>query len=224
MSTSYTLGVDLGQARSYTAIVLLAHETVDHPTYDAIHLQRFPLGTAYPEIVDRIVTPLETAPLRGNTIVAVDAGSVGAPVLDLLRPRLPRGIRLRPIEITGGKEVNTVNGKTTVPKSAIIATTQILFQNHRIRIAASCPAAPDLAEELRSYTITINDNGHPTYRAAHNDGNDDPILALGLAAWTAENTSRGNVFTTYVPRGIIPTLNADTRAAMGYGPLDDRDF
>jgi hypothetical protein len=223
MSTSYTLGVDLGQARNYTAVVLLAHETVANPTYDVVHLQRFPLGTAYPEIVDRLVAPLETAPLHGRTTVAVDAGSVGAPVLDLLRPRLHRGIRLRPIEITAGKEVNTTNGKTTVPKTAIIATTQILLQNRRIRIAANCPAGHDLAEELRSYTITIGDNGHPSYRPAHSDGHDDLILALGLASWTAENTSRGNTFTSYVPRGIIP-LSTDTRGAMGYGPLDDRDF
>jgi hypothetical protein len=214
MSTRYTLGVDLGQAQNHTARVLLAYEPVAHPVYDAVHMERFKLGTQWDEIVDGIAAILETEQLRGNTTVAGDAGGVGAPVLDILEQRLPRGSRLKRIHATGGTNVNTENPKITVPKTDIVATTQILFQNRRIRIAAACPAAKDLAEELRSYTVTINENGHPKYRPAHTGGHDDLVDALGLAAWTAENTGRGNTFTSHVARRVIPILSEDTRGAM----------
>jgi hypothetical protein len=214
MSTAYTLGLDLGQARNYTAVVLLAHERVTEPVYQVVHLQRFKLGTPWDEIVERTATPLETAPLRGNTTVAGDAGGVGAPVLDMLEKRLPRGTRLRRIQITGGTNVNDGNPTITVPKRDIVATTVILFQNRRIRIAADCPAAHDLAEELRSYTVTIDAKGHPTYMPAHGGVHDDLVSALCLAAWTAEKIGRGNTFTTHVPRGDIPIYCADTREAM----------
>jgi hypothetical protein len=215
ISGSFTLGVDLGQARSYSAVVLLAHERVPDPIYTLVHAQRFPLGTSFSEIVNRIVAPLQAPPLLGHTTVAVDAGGIGAPVLEQLKPRLPRGTPCRAIELTAGHSVNTAKGKTTVPKSDLIATTQILFQNHRIRIAADIPAAAELAEELRSYTITINENGHPTYRPAQNGGHDDLVLALGLAAWTAEHIRGGTTLTSYVPRGEIPLLSSDTRGALG---------
>jgi hypothetical protein len=215
ISGSFTLGVDLGQARSYSAVVLLAHERAPDPIYTLVHAQRFPLGTSFSEIVDRIAAPLAAPPLLGRTTVAVDAGGIGAPVLEQLRPRLPRGTSCRAIELTAGSSVHTAKGKTTVPKSDLIATTQILFQNRRTRIAAGSPAADELAEELRSYTITINENGHPTYRPAQDGGHDDLVLALGLAAWTAEHTRGGTTFTIHVPRGEIPLLSDDTRRAMG---------
>ena len=215
ISGRFTLGVDLGQAHNYSAVVLLEHERVPDAIYTLVHAQRFPLGTAFSEIVDRIVTPLAAPPLLGRTTVAVDAGGIGAPVLEQLKPRLPRGMTCRAIVLTGGSNVNTANGKITVPKSDVIATTQILFQNQRIRIATGIPAAAELAEELRSYTITINENGHPTYKPAQDGGHDDLVLALGLAAWTAEHIRGGMTLKSYVPRGDIRVLSDDTRRALG---------
>jgi hypothetical protein len=215
ISGIFTLGVDLGQARSYSAVVLLAHERGRDPIYTLVHAQRFPLGTSFSDIVDRIVAPLAAPPLLGRTTVAVDAGGIGAPVLEQLKPRLPPGTPCRAIELTGGSSVHTAKGKTTVPKSDVIATTQILFQNHRIRIAAGTPAAAELTEELRSFTITINENGHPTYRPAQDGGHDDLVLALGLAAWTAKHIGGGNTITTYLSRVEIPVLSEETRQAMG---------
>jgi hypothetical protein len=214
MSGIFTLGVDLGQAGSYSAVVLLEHENVADPIYMLVHAQRFPLGTTFIEIVDRIVAPLAAPPLLGHTTVAVDAGGTGAPVLEQLKPRLPRGTSCRAIELTAGSSVHSAKGKTTVPKSDVIATTQILFQNQRIRIADGIPAARELADELRSYTITLNENGRASYRPAQSGGHDDLVLALGLAAWTAEHTSSGTL-TSHVPRGRIPLLSDDTLRAMG---------
>jgi hypothetical protein len=153
-------------------------------------------------------------PLLGRTTIAVDARGIGAPVIEQLKLQLPRGSHCRAIELTAGSSVHTAKGKTTVPKSDVIATTQILFQNHRIRIAAGAPAANELAEELRSYTVTINENGHPTYRHAQHGGHDDLVLALGLAAWTAEHTRIRTPAKVYVPSVDIPHLSETTRRAM----------
>jgi hypothetical protein len=215
ISGIFTLGVDLGQARNFSAVVLLEHERVPEPVYTVVHAQRFPLGTSFGEIVDRIVAPLASPPLLGRTAVAVDAGGIGAPVLEQFRDRLPRRTPCRAIELTAGSNVHTAKGKTTVPKTDLIATTQILFQNQRIRIAAGSPAAHELAEELRSYTVTIHENGHMSYRPAQSGGHDDLVLALGLAAWTAEHTRAGATPTIHVARGDIPLLSDDTLRAMG---------
>ena len=53
-----------------------------------------------------------------------------------------------------------------------------------------------------------------SYRPAQSGGHDDLVLALGLAAWTAEHTSSGTL-TSHVPRGRTPLLSDDTLRAMG---------
>ena len=54
MDLRYTLGLDLGQAKDYTAVAI-GQWVRDEPPYtvDVRHLQRFPLGTSYPVIVDQ---------------------------------------------------------------------------------------------------------------------------------------------------------------------------
>ncbi len=48
----YTVGLDLGQAKDYTALcVLERHGEAEQAVFHARHLERFPLGTSYPAIV-----------------------------------------------------------------------------------------------------------------------------------------------------------------------------
>ncbi len=55
MDLRYTLGLDLGKAKDYTAVAI-GQWVRDEPPYtvDVRHLQRFPLGTSYPEIVSKV--------------------------------------------------------------------------------------------------------------------------------------------------------------------------
>src|ERR1041385_4593586 len=61
----YYCGLDLGQARDFTALTILEqHGSGPESVFHARHLQRFPLGTAYPTIVTEVVKILQREPLR----------------------------------------------------------------------------------------------------------------------------------------------------------------
>ena len=53
---SHVLGVDLGQAADYTAICLIRSDAAPKGgrKHDLIHLERCPLGSPYPKIVERV--------------------------------------------------------------------------------------------------------------------------------------------------------------------------
>ena len=80
MDLRYTLGLDLGQAKDYTAVAI-GQWVRDEPPYtvDVRHLQRFPLGTPYPVIVGKIEDMLNRAPLCGECDLVIDATGVGRP-------------------------------------------------------------------------------------------------------------------------------------------------
>jgi hypothetical protein len=213
-TTLYTLGVDLGQAHDHTALVLLAHPAGAEPVYQVVHAQRFPLGTPYTQIVERILAPLAEPPLTGRTTLAVDAAGPGTAVLEQLTPRLPRGTRSYAITITGGTTATTTETGITVPKTDLITTTQLLFEQRRVGIAERTSGAADLIDELSAYTVTLSAGGHASYHPAQPSGHDDLVLALALACWTAEHKKPPRPLRSYVPRQTIPTLAFDTLNGM----------
>ncbi len=103
----YTLGLDLGQAKDYTALcVLERHGEGVQAVYHARHLQRFALGTPYPAIVVSVAEMLKEPSLSKERVrLAVDETGVGAPVVDLFR-QARLNAALYPIHITGGSSIN----------------------------------------------------------------------------------------------------------------------
>lgn len=211
---SYAIGIDIGQINDPTAVVVLQFETLTRElVYQLVHAQRFPLGTNYLDVVERLATRIGAPPMQGHTTVAIDATGVGKPIVDLIRPKLPRNARLHAIWITGGINVGHENGKTTVPKRDLITTTQLLLQNERLRIAPDSIDAEALIQELVNYRVTITDAGNDTYSPWRERDHDDLVLALAIAAWTAENHPYRPA-RTFVSRGEIPVLSSRTLAAM----------
>ena len=101
------IGVDLGQQRDYTAIIvtervfvptgrtvrqefwhrgLEAYRLAEVPEtvgeYRVRHLERPPLGTPYTDVTARVVELVKA--LGSNPVLAVDATGVGRPVIDML--------------------------------------------------------------------------------------------------------------------------------------------
>ncbi len=72
--------IDLRAARREVEAKL---EPLPEPAYEVRHLERLPLGTSYPEVVEQVRTLLDTPPLKDNTELAIDATGVGAAVVDL---------------------------------------------------------------------------------------------------------------------------------------------
>ena len=77
----YALGLDLGQVRDHSAIVVVEQVTscfdleaegyirLQAPEYRVRHVERFPLGTTYPAIVDGVEETLADPALTGKNLV-----------------------------------------------------------------------------------------------------------------------------------------------------------
>lgn len=208
----FTVGLDLGQARDYSALAVLEETAVEvgtrvgahaqrspvtgrverwpervpvsEPRYAVRHLERFERGTRYPAIVERTRTLLGTDPLQGAALV-VDATGVGRPVADLFDAA---GLRPVAITITGGNAVTGAGGGLHVPKRDLASTLQVLLQAGHLTIAAGLPEAATLQRELLAFRVKINlATGHDSYEAWREGDHDDLVLAVGLACWYARH-------------------------------------
>lgn len=215
----YFAGLDLGKQADPTALAILAREPAassdgsvlldaagrDVRRFDVVHLERFPLGTPYPAVVDRVADLIRRpeiqppahpphllaidAPSREPPVLVVDATGVGLPVADLLRARgLP--CKLIPVWITAGTTPSLGKGVVNVPKSVLVSVAQSLFQTGRLRIVPTLPLAPLLREELQNFQEKITPAANLTFEARSGQ-HDDLVLAVAIAAWAGMNMPRG---------------------------------
>jgi hypothetical protein len=198
----YFVGLDLGQAADYTALAVLEKtETLEaHPPrtvvrkYAVRHLGRFPLGTAYPVVVARVVALVARPPLAGCTL-SVDPTGVGWPVVDLLRQARPRAA-VHPILITAGHQVTRDAGVHHVPKKELVSTLQLLLQAGWLKVASALAEAPTLVHELLTFQVKVTASAHATFGSWRENAHDD----LVLAAWLGERRHRLHLL---VP-GVVP--------------------
>jgi hypothetical protein len=199
MPEQYFVGLDLGQSQDYTALSILERKDRKPFTYDARHLQRFPLGTSYPDIVAKVSDMMRRAPLVDNADLVVDATGVGRPVIDLFN-----NARLRPVAVTimGGSTVTEEKSRVfRVPKRDLVINLQVLFQQGRFRIADALPDSQTLLNELINFKVKITTSAHDTYEAWREGIHDDLVLSVALAAW-------------YGQRGLGPALKLVALSGM----------
>ena len=103
------IGADLGQAQDPTA---LAVAEVHLPDIHIRHLERLPLGTPYPAVIERITTLVKNLP---DAALVVDATGVGRAVLDHMAELDPV-----PVTITGGRYTSYDGTMWRVPKKALL--------------------------------------------------------------------------------------------------------
>ena len=189
----FFVGLDVGQSRDYSALAVLDRPASSHrPAYALRHLQRFRLGTPYPQVVQAVVRLLETPALSG-AFLAVDRTGVGRAVVDLLAERLQgrADCRLVAVTITGGNAAKAGDGGASVPKRALVGALQALLGTGRFRIASGLAEAPTLLRELEAFRVKLSDSGHESFEAGRAGAHDDLVLACALAAWVGENAPTG---------------------------------
>jgi len=184
----YFLGLDLGQKRDHSAVVVV--ERIDHrrafqgTSFEKIlvkYAERMPLGTPYPRIVERVKAIVQCDELGGNCALAVDATGVGAPVVDMLRAaRL--GCELNAVVITGGERGS---GNGTVPKQDLMAELLVLLENGQLKIARM-KETERLMRELGDVRMSVNGSGRVRLGADGSGEHDDLVIALALACWRAK--------------------------------------
>jgi hypothetical protein len=213
----FFVSLDLGQSNDSAALgvlqrtvsagdtcpVLFARPELVH--FDLRHLQRFPLGTRYPDIVAGVADLLDSLALRfvgvGVELVFDNTG-VGRAVGDLLRVlpvfRRVRGpgdgfCRLLPVNVHGGDAVThrAASDIVGVPKRDLIAAAVVLFQCGRLRIAERIPERETLVRELVNFRRRVSAAGGDSYG---NDGklakHDDCVTVVALSAWAAQRDRR----------------------------------
>lgn len=191
----YFIGLDLGQARDFTAIAVLEHKPMpvgrSLVTYQyeirtrraLLHLERLPLGLEYPAVVEHVSRLVMRPELGRAATLVVDATGVGRPVVDLLR-RAALPCRLLPVTITsGGHDSRQSTGYYTVPKHDLIAGLLILFQRRELAICGRLKETKTLLHELGNMRVKISAQGRETYGVWQNGEHDDLVLAVALACW-----------------------------------------
>lgn len=175
----FILGLDLGQAQDYTALVTVEQKDDRH---DVVDIKRYPLGTPYPAIVASVQEMLAQPTLRDAALV-VDATGVGRPVVDMFRAD---GCTPTPVMITGGTHAHRDdNGYWLVPKKELVSAVQVGLQTGTLKIARSLERAQMLAQELTQFQTKITTAANDIYGAWREGQHDDMVLALALALWYA---------------------------------------
>lgn len=195
--SSWAVGVDIGQARDPTAVVIVERITGVHaranaphyigpipryrPVYRIRHMERLPLGTPYPTQVRAVIDRLERAPLdKLKPRILLDYTGVGRPVFDMFRQAgLLRG---EAITITGGRETTETEFGFSVPKVTLVSRLQALLHSGDLRIPRALPDAAVLTRELQEFRVKYTDAGNATFNAREGE-HDDLVLALAIAVF-----------------------------------------
>lgn len=204
----FIVGVDLGQSRDFTAIVVaerrpaptgrrlsdwrergldVAEEYAEH--YAIRHIERPPLHTPYPEIVERVKAIVTRPEFVDDTDLVVDQTGVGRPVIDAMRYA---DLNPRPVTITGGdaEATDKETGGWRVPKRVLVSRMQLVLQERRLHVADSLALAETFVREMDAFKVKITANARDTYEAGgwREGAHDDLVMAAGLALWWGERT------------------------------------
>ena len=198
-TTRYVAAVDLGQSMDPSAACVL--EVKDYQELAAetkrpeqkrrfaiVHLQRWPLGTAYLKVADDLAKLMKDTPCLCRADLVVDASGCGRPVLEMLEGK---GIvkSLRGVVITAGlSESYGDDGIYRVSKAILISTMQVLLQTRTILFADGLPETKTLVKELEGYRTCITPSANQIWNAREGE-HDDLVLAVCLAAWWGKRMS-----------------------------------
>src|SRR5215469_10124358 len=138
------------------------------PIFQCGYLERLPLNTTYPGIVQHTRRLFQKQPFLGRTELVLDLTGVGRPVYDLFQNE-----GLRPVRVTittGGEETVDDRGIHHVAKMILVSQVQALLHDGRLQIQKDLADAP------------VTDSGRWTF-GARAGAHDDLVLALALAVW-----------------------------------------
>jgi hypothetical protein len=193
----YFVGLDLGMSGQFTSLALLQRLRLSpqdppelyRPAYQLRHLQRFPLGTSYPNVVAKIVSLLGIPPLSGADLI-VDQTAVGRPAVALLEDGLRNKVNccLWKVTMVSGPATSLGTTSIHIPKTELVGTLQVLLQGRRLWIARDLPEADLLVRELENFKLKLVLPREDTMELWREGPQDDLVFAAALAAWVGEQT------------------------------------
>jgi hypothetical protein len=205
--SGFTVGLDIGQTNDPTALAAVEDAGGDPGRYHLRHVERFELGTSYPEIAEKVAElmqrdaltvaeterrrhgkAVETSRTEISPTLVVDATGVGRPIVEMLRNE---GLYPKSIWITGGDSVSSDGSEYRVPKRELASTVQALLQSERLKFARNLPLRDVLVDELQKFRAKIDlDTGEASFEHWRERDTDDVVLALACALWYAKRIGR----------------------------------
>jgi hypothetical protein len=213
---TYVAGLDLGQARDFTALAILERTRPGDPSpADAetfrVHqtwsgIETIPVRPARAKrertyalrhlerfalgtsypAICARIVEMFQEPPLAGTRLVVDQTGVGRAVVDMLRRARPQAT-ICPITITAGHAAVPDGGGWHVPKKELVSELQVLLQSRRLQVARGLLLAPVLVKELQSFQVKITANAQETFAAWRERDHDDLVLAVAMAAWVGEH-------------------------------------
>lgn len=198
----FIVGLDLGQARDYSAIVVAERDAARDPaTYQIVHIGRTK-DVLYPAIVQAVKGRIAELKIVGahprfprdprlqpRITLALDYTGPGRPVADQFA-EADIDAQLVMVSITGGEHVTRgEHGDYRVPKRDLASVVQTLLHSKRLTIAKDQALTPTLSDELHNFKAKISLSGHDSYGAGadwRSGNHDDLVLAASLALWYGE--------------------------------------
>ena len=196
LKREFFIGLDLGQRRDRTAFAILEVADIASQHRSAVtfaperttrrvirHLERVPVGTPYPDVVEKAIRIAGKLANAAPTNLIVDATGGGIPVADSLRQPAAKW-RLAPVIISAGYRDTYVDGFWRVAKQDLIGRLQLAFDFGEFQIEASLPETETLVQELTAMRGFERKRGRTI--EAPGSAHDDLALALALAWWGVE--------------------------------------
>ena len=211
----FAIGIDLGQVRDYTALVLLQRiEPVDNPSGDGMLVQphyhlrqvkRFPRRTETPAVITYLENLMNRPTLKGRVALIADASGMGGPIVQQMKRH---GLGTIPMIITGGAQANGYN----VPKANLVMRLKLLLEQRRLKIPMTLKLLRELVEEFTNFKMGYTPSRHATYSAA-SGYHDDIIIALALACnYFERRPAPMMIHATILPgvgARVLPEVNLD---------------
>jgi hypothetical protein len=202
----FYLGVDPGQSIDPTALAIIERIADPaggkKPVYRCGHLERLPLATPYPGVMQHVRRLISREPFLGHSELVLDLTGVGRPVADLFQAE---GLRPVKVSITAGdNETRNEHGIWHVAKLLLVSTVQALLHDGRLQIQKDLPEAPVLKVELEDFRASVTDSGRWTF-GARSGAHDDLVLALALALalWRASRRAPMYVHPSVLARSAL---------------------
>ncbi len=176
---SFIVGLDLGKETDPSALAVVEGRGRD---LRLRHLERYALGTPYPDVVGKVAALLAHPSLEDAELV-VDATGVGGAVADMLRGR---GLRFVPVTFTGGERERLEAGSWRVPKAAIVSALDAALDSGRLKVAEGLPLWPAMRGELLAFRRKIDERtARVSFEHRTGAGHGDLVIATALACWWA---------------------------------------
>jgi hypothetical protein len=200
----FFIGLDLGQRRDHTALVVLETADIASKHRSAVtfaptvttrrtvrHIERLPLGTPYPAVVERATRIANLLAEVAPTNLIIDATGGGIAVKEMFQTNPLTRWRFAPVMIGWGYRENFSEGFWRVSKMDLVGRLQLAFDFNHFTIQPSLERAETLIEELASMRGFQRKQGRVI--EAPGRKHDDLAIALMLAWWGVETRVPGTL-------------------------------